>query len=394
MMPELKSNPDLPDPLTMADGSRVTTDAQWCAERRGELKTLFQHFMFGYFPPRPDAIEATVLFADSDHLGGKATLSEVAIAFGPDPMPVMRLLLAVPNAAGGPVGTFVGPNFAGNHTLTDSARVALPDRWMPDWIDHQTDNRATDAGRGTRMDRFPIEQIIDRGYAVASFYNGDLDPDKPDFTDGIHPHLAAGDGERDDHSFGTLAAWAWGLQRAVDYLLTHPAIDPSGIAAVGHSRNGKTALLAAAFDERIAMAIPHQAGCGGTSPARGTVGETVKQINDMFPHWFCDAFKQFNDRVDLLPFDLHCLIALMAPRPVLLTNAADDQWANPAGQFDMLRAAAPVYRLLRAGDLAADAMPELNRLIDSKLGYHIRPGVHAMGHDDWAVFMDFADRWL
>ena len=142
------------------------------------------------------------------------------------------------------------------------------------------------------------------------------------------------------------------------------------------------------------MAIPHQAGCGGTAPSRTTVGETIRQINDRFPHWFNDAFKRYNDRPKALPFDQHALIALMAPRPVLLTNAGDDQWANPAGQFEMLRRAAPAWRLLGAGDFGAEAMPKVNQFIDTKLGYWIRPGVHSMGPADWKVFLDFADRWL
>lgn len=160
---------------------------------------------------------------------------------------------------------------------------------------------------------------------------------------------------------------------------------------MGHSRNGKTALLAAALDDRIGLAIPHQAGCGGTAPSRGKTGESVKQINDRFAHWFNAAFKQFNEQPERLPFDQHCLVALMAPRPVLLSNAIEDQWANPSGQFDVLRAAAPVYRLLGAGGLETDTMPEPGRLSAGKLGYYIRPGKHSMTRDDWRVFLDFAD---
>ena len=138
---------------------------------------------------------------------------------------------------------------------------------------------------------------------------------------------------------------------------------------MGHSRNGKTALLAAAFDERIALAIPHQAGCGGTAPSRVSpkmaealnngrpTAETVAVINKSFPHWFNAEFKKFNEQPEKLPFDQHCLVALMAPRPVLLSNAEQDQWANPGGQFDVLKAAEPAYRLLKAGRFEASEMP-------------------------------------
>src|SRR5262249_22415784 len=140
--------------------------------------------------------------------------------------------------------------------------------------------------------------------------------------------------------------------------------------------------------------IPLQAGCGGTAPSRGTVGESVKQINDRFPHWFNGAFKEFNKQPDKLPFDQHCLVALMAPRPVLFANAVEDSWANPAGQFDVLKAADPFYRLLGAGGLDAKKLPAPGKLIDSTLGYYIRAGKHSMTAEDWRVFADFADRHL
>ncbi len=182
--------------------------------------------------------------------------------------------------------------------------------------------------------------------------------------------------------------------RAVDYLVQDPDIDASRIIVVGHSRLGKTALLAGAFDERIAMAIPLQAGMGGTAPSRGKVGESIKRINDSFPHWFNGAYKEFNTQPDKLPFDQHCLVALMAPRPVLFPNAVEDTWANPAGQFEVLKAAEPVYRLLKAGGLEAPQMPEVGKLSAGTLGYYIRPGKHSMTAQDWQVFLDFADRHL
>jgi hypothetical protein len=257
------------------------------------------------------------------------------------------------------------------------------------------DNRATEEGRGKEKDVWALEQSIDRGYAVATFYNGDVDPDQKDKRGGLRPFLPERKEDADaGRATATIMAWAWGLSRAVDYLVTDKAIDAKRIAAVGHSRLGKTALVAAAFDERIALAIPHQAGCGGTAPDRchNPKAETVKVINTSFPHWFCANFKQFNDDPSKLPFDQNGLAALVAPRPLLFTNAVEDQWANPQGQFEVLKAAEPVYKLLGAGGLDADKMPEPNHLIDSTLGYYIRPGKHSMTKDDWKVFLDFADK--
>jgi hypothetical protein len=301
--------------------------------------------------------------------------------------------LVVPNGRNKAAPVFVGMNFCGNHTLVKDPEVTLPDGWMPDFCPGCKDHRATDAGRGKQVNVWSVEDQIDRGYAAATFYYGDIAPDHPGLRDGVFPfYRAKGQKRPGPHDWGAIAAWAWGLQRAVDYLVNDPAIDKSRIAVVGHSRLGKTALLAGAFDERIALVIAHQAGCGGSAPSRSKVGESVKQINDHFPHWFDATFKEFNDRPERLPFDQHCLVALAAPRPVLFTNATEDTWANPRGQFEVLRAAEPVYALLKAGGLGTRRMPPPGKLVGGTLGYFIRPGKHSMTKQDWKVFLDFADQ--
>jgi hypothetical protein len=392
---QLPSRPELPDPLVMLNGERVSSKEQWFQKRRPELKELFQHYMYGRLPPAPTKVTAKVEREDRQAYGGRATLKEVTVSFGPPEVPPVHLLVVVPNQRKGPAPVFVGVNFGGNHALVSDPAVRLPTAWMYPNRRGVKDNRATDAGRGSELDTWAIDQTIDRGYAVATFYSGDVKPDRPDYGDGIYPHfLKKGQARPGPHEFGTIAAWAWGVHRAVDYLVTDKDLDPKRIAVVGHSRLGKTALLAAAFDERVALAVPHQAGCGGTAPSRGKVGESVKQINDRFPHWFCGTFKEFNDKPDRLPFDQNCLVALVAPRPVLFSNAVEDTWANPDGQFQVLQAADPVYRLLDAGGLGAKEAPEPGRLIDSKLGYFIRPGKHSMTRADWKVFLDYADRQM
>jgi hypothetical protein len=393
---DLPSRPDLPDPLVMFNGERVSSKEQWVSKRRLELRELFQYYMYGYAPPVPEKVEGKVEREDPEALGGKATLREVTIAFGRPDVPKIHLLLVLPNELRSkqPAPVFVGMNFCGNHALVKDPRVALPTAWIYPDRPGVKDNHATDAGRGSQVDVWAIDQSIDRGYAVATFYSGDIDPDRPDKREGVQPHYRKKGQEPGPHDWGTIAAWAWGIQRAVDYLVTVGDIDKERIAVVGHSRLGKTALLAAAFDERIALAVPLQAGCGGTAPSRGKVGESVKQINDHFPHWFSATFKEFNDQLEKLPFDQHCLVALLAPRPVLFSNATEDSWANPEGQFQVLRAADPVYRFLGVEGLAAKEMPEPGKLVDSRLGYYIRPGKHSMTRDDWKVFLDFADKQL
>jgi hypothetical protein len=391
---KLPSHPELPDPLVMLNGKKVTTKEEWVEKRQPELKKLFQHYMYGYLPAKPKNLDFKIERVDKKALGGKATLKEVTISFGPPETPKIHLMLFIPNARKGPAPVFVGLNFHGNHTLVNDPLVPLPEAWVPGNTPGAKKNRATDAGRGKEIDVWSIEQTIDRGYAVATFYCGDIDPDRPDVREGVQPHLRKKGEKPGPHDWGTIMAWAWGIQRAIDYLVTDPDIDSSRIIVVGHSRLGKTTLVAAAFDGRVAMAIPLQAGCGGTSPSRGTVGESVKQINDRFPHWFNGAFKEFNKKTDRLPFDQHCLIALMAPRPVLLSNAVEDTWANPEGQFQMLQAAEPVYRLLGAGGLQDKKMPKVGKLSAGTLGYYIREGKHSMTPGDWKIFVDYADRHL
>ncbi len=377
----LPARPELPDPLVLLDGTRVTTAAGWIDKRRPELKRLFQHYMYGQLPAARK-VEAKVLHEDKGALGGKATLRELLLTVAPAPAPGIHVLLVVPNARKGQAPVFVGMNFQGNHALVDDPKVRLPGAWM------YSGKKATDADRGKAKDVWAIDQTIARGYAVATFYSGDVDPDRKDIRGGLRPYIDP------EEKAGTIAFWAWGIHRVVDHLVTRPELDPKRIAVVGHSRLGKTALVAAAFDERIALAIPHQAGCGGTAPSRGKVGESVARINTSFPHWFNATFKKFNDRPEHLPFDQNCLAALVAPRPLLFTNAVEDTWANPDGQFEVLKAAEPVWKLLGAGGLESPEKPAVGKLSAGTLGYFIRPGKHSMTREDWKVFLDYADKHL
>jgi hypothetical protein len=399
----LPSHPEYPDPLTMMDGTKITSATEWFSKRRPELRELFQHYMYGYLPPKPQkTIVEEVLFTDATFLEGKATISESRLAFyGPELRHRQHVLLVLPNKRSTPAPVFLAMNFCGNHAIVKHPKVHIQEGWVYKSCGGAIDERATEAGRGTQAGDWNLDLILDRGYGFACFCSGDIDPDTPEFADGIEPAFygPGQTGPKPDDA-GTIAAWAWGFHRALDFLIDHHSqtVDAKRIISVGHSRNGKTALLAAAMDERIALAIPHQAGCGGTAPNRvafdtGKV-ETIEKINERFPHWFCDNFAFFNKQPDKLPFDQHCLVALCAPRPVLFSNAVEDRWANPDCQFEMLKAADPVYRLLNAGGLEATEMPKPRQFVNSKLGYFLRPGTHSMNREDWGVFLDFADKQL
>jgi hypothetical protein len=401
----LPSSVELPDPLAMRDGTRISSAEDWSTKRKPELRALFEHYMYGRRPRLVSQVSAKVLREDKAALAGKATLREVMVDLGlGEPV---HLLVMIPNQRKGPAPCFLGLNFAGNYALLDDPQIAMPRGWIYGRYTTNQDNRAHEAGRGAQKDTWAIEETIVRGYAVATFYNGDVVPDHADLAAKVLRQMNTGASAAEKGGeTATIMAWAWALSRMLDYLETVPEIDARRVATFGHSRHGKTALVAAAFDDRFAMTIPNQAGCGGTAPSRvpaqlaspnakgNPTAETIAVINRNFPHWFCANFKAFNETPERLPFDQHALIALCAPRPVLLSNATADLWANPAGQFEMLRAADPVYRLVAGEGISGQKIPPVGELMNSRLGYFIREGKHAMTRRDWAAWLDYADRWL
>jgi len=254
--------------------------------------------------------------------------------------------------------------------------------------------------------------IVDRGYALAILDRRALAADdKNTFRDGVINAFSGTEPLASD-AWRAISAWAWGASRVVDYLETEAAIDRQRIGVAGHSRMGKTALWAAANDERFSIALSNQSGCGGAALSRRIFGETVQRINTVFPHWFCENFQRYNSREAKLPVDQHMLIALIAPRRVYVTSADEDLWADPRGEFLSCVHADSVYRLLGVPGLAkiplarsqgkeegkekekeenSSEMPPLDTPIHGgHIGYHVRRGAHAFTEYDWERFLDFA----
>jgi hypothetical protein len=388
----------LPDPLVTQSGQRVTDADTWRRARRGEILQLFETNVYGATPPVEVKVRFAVTSVDRQALDGKATRRQISIRLPGHPDgPEMDLLVYLPNDATGPVPVFLGLNFGGNHTINRDPGIAVCRSWVRNnaklGID---DHRSTARLRGAAASRWPVEQILARGYGVATMYYGDIDPDYDDgFQNGIHPSFYQSGQQRPAaNEWGSIGAWAWGLSRALDYLVTDAAVDAKHVAVMGHSRLGKTSLWAGAQDTRFALVISNDSGCGGAALSRRRFGETVARINTSFPHWFCGNFKKFDDHEDLLPVDQHELIALVAPRPVLICSAQEDRWADPRGEFLAALHADPVYRLLGTPGIATEKMPAINDLTIGAITYHIRPGGHDVKLSDWQVYMDVADRYF
>ncbi|MBN1818711.1 MAG: hypothetical protein JW828_15220 [Sedimentisphaerales bacterium] len=385
----------LPDPLVCLDGAKVTDARTWFEKRRPEILELFKTHVYGRSPGKPAEI-SYALQIDNTALNGRAIRKQITITPKVDGKTIdLNLLVYLPPNAKGPVPLFIGLNFRGNHTICDDPGIRLAATWMPDDRDDTSqDNRATEKARGKSASRWALDPILSRGYGLATMYCGDIDPDFHDeFKNGVHALYDTGQPRTGD-DWGTIAAWAWGLSRCMDYFEKDPDIDHSRVAVMGHSRLGKTSLWAGASDPRFALVISNDSGCGGAALSKRAFGETVGRINTSFPHWFCDNFKQYNENEAKLPLDQHMLIALVAPRPVYVASAQDDRWADPRGEFLSAQHADPVYRLLTGNGLPAREMPDINQPTVGRIGYHIRAGKHDVTEYDWIQYLDFADRWL
>lgn len=389
----------LPDPLVLVNGQRVRDATAWNNKRRPEILELFRKYVYGRSPDQPERMSFEITSVDKQALGGTAVRKQVTIFFSGDKNgPRMDLLLYLPAKVKGRIPVFLGLNFNGNPTVSADPGIRLGEVWRRDRNapGGLAKVQATENMRGISASQWQVEKILAHGFGLATACYHDIDPDFDDgFQNGVQPlFYKPGQTRPAADEWGAIGAWAWGLGRALDYLETDKDVDARRVAVMGHSRLGKTALWAAAQDTRFALAISNESGEGGAAISRRIYGENVKDLNRAFPHWFCANYREFNDRVNELPIDQHMLLALIAPRPVYVASAVEDQWSDPKGEFLSGVYATPVYHLFGKKGIETDQMPALHEPVGETVRYHIRAGKHDVTAYDWDQYLAFAEKFL
>jgi len=382
-------NYTLPDPLVMGNGQKVRDAKTWYKKRRPELLHLFEENIYGRSPDAPKNIHFEVFDVDKHALGGKAIRKQVTVYFSAKKDgPKEDVLIYLPANAKKPVPLILSLNFSGNHRIINDPGIKLPMVWDRKT---QTKSQAKEDTRGSS--NWPVEKLLEHGIGLATIYYCDIEPDFiGGMPYGVRPlFFNPGQTEPASDDWGAIAAWGWGLSRAMDYIETDKNIDARRVAILGQSRLGKTVLWAGARDTRFAMVLAVNSGRSGASLGRRNYGETVKHMNINFPYQFCTNYQKYGGHTDQMPIDQHELLALIAPRLVYLMTAEQDRWSDPKGEFLSAVAAGPVFRLLGKDDLGTNQMPPLNQPIQHTIAYHYRSGKHELTPYDWDQCIAYID---
>lgn len=381
----------LPSILTSQSGVVINNVNDWEEFRRPEILYTFTNHVYGNIPGILDSMTVR-LTEQGDCLNSLAKRKQVTLTFIKNGKELSTdLLIYLPKSVKkAPV--FLGYNFQGNHTVANDKNIFITKSWVPlNEALGVTSNAASEESRGEMSRRWSVEKIIEAGYGLVTLYRGDIDPDKDDFSDGIHQLFYTRDQEKPEQDeWGTIAAWSWGLSRVMDYIETDEDIDHEKVIVFGHSRLGKASLWAAATDKRFAGCISNNSGAMGAALSRRNFGETVEVINTAFPHWFCGNFKKYSNKEYIMPVDQHMLISLTAPRPVYVTSATEDLWADPIGEFLSAKEASVVYNLYSIPGLSSTIMPKPDSPVIGEVSYHLRTGIHDVTDYDWEQYIKFA----
>ncbi|MDD3886219.1 MAG: hypothetical protein PHI35_05070 [Victivallaceae bacterium] len=381
----------LPNPLRRADGTPVKNAFEWVNFRRPEILAEFKRVMYGDVPPRPDAVSFEILSERGDALDGQAVRREIRLTFAMNngrSHTVDVLVYTPKQVKSAPV--FIGLNFGGNHTTTTEPDVA------------PTGMRGGDAAHampaGAQIRRWIFPEVIARGYASITASYHDFFPDREDGwpSSALSLFFTPSEMAAARPRFSAIGVWAWGLSRLLDLAECLPGIDAGRAAVHGHSRLGKTALWCGALDRRFRLICSNDSGCGGAAISRRNFGESLQSMitASPFSHWFVTELGKYAADPATLPVDQHELIALAAPRPVVVHSATLDQWADPTGEYLSCYHAGEVYRLFGGCGLATATPPPPDTPLSGDVSYLLRTGPHDQVAADWAHYLDLADRWL
>jgi len=375
---------NLPEILTSATGKKIASVKQWEKVRRPEIQSQVEFEMYGKVPGNLKIDEVVVLDQDDQALNGKAIRKQVRLTFRGNQKELrVEMLMYLPKGIKS-YPTFLGYNFGGNQIIYNDTAIHIAKEW-----------NGPARPRGVETANWEVEKLINAGCGVATMYYWDIAPDREDFSIGIYP-LMYKDGQTQPASdeWGSLAAWAWGLSRALDYLKTDKQVDGNKVIVIGHSRLGKASLWAGALDQRFAAVISNNSGCGGASIYRGKEGETLLKMNNRFPRWTAKNFKKYTDHEDQLPFDQHMVLAMVAPRPLYVASASEDAWADPKNEYKSAFLATSVYQLYGLKGIESSVFPALNTPVGATVSYHIRNGKHDILAYDWDQYIAFAKKYV
>jgi len=384
---------ELPDPLLSEAGTAIDTPELWKDVRRPELHQIFEESQYGRAPAKPEGIRFEVTEAPTPALDGAAIREQVTIHFGKDgTAPTVEVLIYVPANQAEPAPLLLSISFLANNLAVDDPAVQVGRNW-----DRETHRRVPAEGP-SRFGKLPVKQLIERGFGVATFHYTDVEIDAKDaLPHGVRQkYLSADEPELGDDQWGAIASWAWGISRVIDYFEQDPLVDAERVAITGISRLGKTVMWAGANDERVAAVIASCSGEGGAALSRRNYGETIAHLAspERYSYQFAKNYQTWAPDPASAPVDAHELIALIAPRPLLLQTGTTDKWSDPVGEFLAAKAATPVYELLGKAGLDADQTLEVDQLVGGELSYYMHEGGHGMVPEDWSVFLTFLDRHL
>lgn len=384
----------LPDPLVMQNGKPVRSPKEWYKKRRPEIVRLFEENQYGKWPEKP---KLRYDVQEDTGLDGVAVRKQVTLYFSPDNEgPKLDVLIYLPKDAKGPVPILLNISFFSNNMTLGEAGIKDGTAWNPKTKERMpvvTNERFKGFGMNERVKTF-----LHEGFGFATMNYTDIEPD---FEGGVSLgvralYLKPGQKEPAADEWGAISAWAWGISTVVDYFEKDASIDAKRVAITGTSRLGKTVMWAGARDERIAMVIASCSGEGGAALSRRIYGETVGHLTapGRFSYQFAANYGKYGSDVTKLPVDANMLIALIAPRPLLLQTGLTDKWSDPKGEFLAAVEAGKVYRFLGKDDLCTSVYPEPDQPIYHTLGYFMHDGKHAVLPADWDVYLEFMKRYL